>query len=872
MANEQGLKVLLQAELNDFLKDMKAAKDAIVDTASSTAEAVKSFLGFSASAEEASKSAGDLAGALNEESTAANTSAKSWNQLGKFIFEQTYQRKTMIQQINQGVGSWKLEAKAIDDAGNSVSKTGTKNANTTRTLHDLSNVLVQSTTSGVGLERGLIRLVEAFDFTQKSAGGFGAGLKALGAAMIGPSGVILGVSALLTGATELIKKYGSLGNAINALNPFLSEQAKVQNDINAAMLQNANTVNGELAKLDLLFKSAKDLNIPLAERKRITDELIKQYPDTFNGLTTEAIAAGKADAAYKSLTKTLLAQAAVKAGNDVIAEQGKDMLQLRLEADELQKKLKDLQQNGNKGSLLFGKSVLENSRDIAGVQNSINANKAKQLEIERKTALVQQEQLKLVEQFGVKTLGIGGATDVTKIAAQLKNALSEVDKKAELTGETAKKVAQEKLSLLSKAFDEIANIGGDKAKPILQDIGNQMSKLQGVADAKKVKTVADVLKELNASLAATDAQAKTFGGTFDSLAKEKVAALNKAFDQLVKLGLQPTSPEIKKIADQIKYLESVMIGSKSMSSEQLIQFDGKKMELAEQQIVSLRDQIMKLLNQGFTPASKEVATLQSKLGLLINEVGDKPIIDPDNFEIVDNKLKAVVPALQNAGNAWANFINKTNTASATLGNQTSIVSDNLMSQITGVKLITRQQFDSLNADMQKQVEQYSINLDSAMGSAFSGLGETIGNALGNGGGLQTVFQGVLGLFAGFIKQLGESMIAAGTAMVAAKFLIKNPVTAIAAGVAAVAISSLLQKQISNAFPSFATGGVVNGPTLAMVGDNPSGVEYMIPKEVLDKLGGNNGFNGRLTARIAGTDLEVVLTAAEAENNRYGYGL
>jgi hypothetical protein len=58
----------------------------------------------------------------------------------------------------------------------------------------------------------------------------------------------------------------------------------------------------------------------------------------------------------------------------------------------------------------------------------------------------------------------------------------------------------------------------------------------------------------------------------------------------------------------------------------------------------------------------------------------------------------------------------------------------------------------------------------------------------------------------------------------------------------------------------------------MVGDNPSGIEYMIPKEVLDKLGGDGGINGRLTARIAGTDLEFVLDTAERQDNRFGYGL
>jgi hypothetical protein len=53
----------------------------------------------------------------------------------------------------------------------------------------------------------------------------------------------------------------------------------------------------------------------------------------------------------------------------------------------------------------------------------------------------------------------------------------------------------------------------------------------------------------------------------------------------------------------------------------------------------------------------------------------------------------------------------------------------------------------------------------------------------------------------------------------------------------------------------------------MVGDNPSGVEYMIPKEVLDKLGGGST-GGLLTARVAGSDLLFILETAEQENGRF----
>jgi len=70
----------------------------------------------------------------------------------------------------------------------------------------------------------------------------------------------------------------------------------------------------------------------------------------------------------------------------------------------------------------------------------------------------------------------------------------------------------------------------------------------------------------------------------------------------------------------------------------------------------------------------------------------------------------------------------------------------------------------------------------------------------------------------------------------------------AGGLAAAAFNSII--------PSFSEGGMVSGPTLAMVGDNPSGIEYMIPKEKLDKLGSNNNSAIQVFGRISGKDILI----------------
>mgnify|MGYP006196074823 CR=1 FL=1 len=339
---------------------------------------------------------------------------------------------------------------------------------------------------------------------------------------------------------------------------------------------------------------------------------------------------------------------------------------------------------------------------------------------------------------------------------------------------------------------------------------------------KHIRTVADILKVLNASLAATDAQYKLFGGTTDNLAQEKLKALNKAFDDLVKIGLKPTSPELKKVADQINLISASIIGVEPLTTV-LAQKLGKQVKITKV--------------KPLTPEQlAELTGIKEESQLFL-----KPKI---NIE----PIYQTTPALENLDKFSKLFTAKMAKMAKDAKdafNKNYIVWGN-----------------ALTSGLTPAIVNLGELMRNGLNNAFSAVGESLGKAI-TGGGLSDVLSGIISTMSDFIIAFGRQLVEAGTlALIAQRYIIANPALAIAAGVAAIALGSALK----NAVPAFATGGTVNGPTLAMVGDNPSGVEHIIPQEVLDRLGGSNdGFIAE--ARVSGTDLLVLVKQAERNQGR-----
>lgn len=152
-------------------------------------------------------------------------------------------------------------------------------------------------------------------------------------------------------------------------------------------------------------------------------------------------------------------------------------------------------------------------------------------------------------------------------------------------------------------------------------------------------------------------------------------------------------------------------------------------------------------------------------------------------------------------------------------------------------------------------DKFSEIMTSGLVSSLSGIGDAIGNALATGGNaFEAVGKSLLSSLGGVLTQLGEMAIGVGIGLQAIKSALTslNPVLAIGAGVALIALGSFFKSKASgigggikggggSGVTAFANGGIVSGPTNALVGEyagaknNP---EVIAPLNKLKSMLGN----------------------------------
>jgi hypothetical protein len=177
-------------------------------------------------------------------------------------------------------------------------------------------------------------------------------------------------------------------------------------------------------------------------------------------------------------------------------------------------------------------------------------------------------------------------------------------------------------------------------------------------------------------------------------------------------------------------------------------------------------------------------------------------------------------------------------------------------------------------DLKKLKETIENTLTGTAVSGFADIGKAIGDALaGSKNPLQSAVKNFTQVLGDGLVKIGEAMIEASTIITALKSalgsLFANPAGGIVVGIATVALGELVKTVGAKAF---ATGGIVTGPTLGLIGE--AGPEVVFPLNRLnDFIGSQPGRGGdtnvNVTGRIAGQDLILINQRAQKNANIVG---
>ncbi len=370
---------------------------------------------------------------------------------------------------------------AISKAANGIGKTLPSGANqATNALTNLGRVAQDSAFGFVGIANNLNPLVESFQRLRAETGSGKAAFSALASSIAGPGGIGLAISAL----TAIIS-FSQIGFSAwtrgfkNSANG-LSDVAK---EIKSAgdVIQDATTsVQGQVSTVQALANVVLNTNEAYSKRKQALDELQKINKSYFGDLDLEASKLKVLQGRVIEYTNALVQQAAIKGFEQELSK-------ISLEIFKQEKNVK----SANEAVRFYRKSLSDlssfNPKGIAAV-DSKSVFAQTNLDAAKKNLQDQNDSLgKLKSQYN-----------------DLKNAITDaVDQ--------------------SLKFKPLGDDGGEGSK-------------------KKIKSIADVLKELNAEIDFLNKRELLF---LSSENQAKLAAFSSALNELLKdFKLKPDNPII----------------------------------------------------------------------------------------------------------------------------------------------------------------------------------------------------------------------------------------------------------------------------------------------------------------------------------------
>jgi hypothetical protein len=430
-------------------------------------------------------------------------------------------------------------------------------------LANLGRVASDAPFGFIAIANNIEPLVQSLQSLGKTSGGIGGTLKALGASLIGPGGLLLGFSLVSSAITVAVQKYGSLGNAINAIfgrqdalvkqtadaaksYEKFNQQLKESSDIQASA---SGSAQGEISRVNALAAIVQDQTKSYNERNQALKDLQSISKTYFGNIDIEKGKLGELTTAVANYTQATI-QSAITKGFE--SEIGAVNVELNKQVNLLAKLKERLDDARRAPQRIVGAAATVDTRDIIAAEQAFNAQAKVVKDLESRTKELNTAIGESINRYNSIVAPVTAANDATaKQAATDKVATKEISAKtAAITKENAARA--QNLKLLLEQAGKLQTVETDKTFPALS---------KGILDSLQtpLKTFEDALKTSNGRIGRdfTIIPAESVQAAIDQATKIK-DEFNKTVDSITNAFNATLGPAIDSVFSAIESGENVI--------------------------------------------------------------------------------------------------------------------------------------------------------------------------------------------------------------------------------------------------------------------------------------------------------------------------
>ncbi len=484
----------------------------------------------------------------------------------------------------------------------------------------------------------------------------------------------------------------------------------------------------------------------------------------------------------------------------------------------------------------------------------------------------------------------GGVDRIAPLTEEYKNAGGAAQEMADIMGNTAFGASKRLESAMEGLMISIGEIVAVAVVPLIEFLASAASTLNGMSDGTKkaivifaalvsaIGPVIFIVGSLTRAIAAI--RAATWLATAATTAWGVAVQIATSPITLIILAVAALASGLIYLAYNFKTLKAIAINSIAGLVNLVIPYINTLIARfnaiagllgMDKMLVEPFEKMKSVAVPAFKSLSQVVTEIKDDLGLLKKETKETSE-EVDDLAESTGKLNTEgekgTTTTTKMGESLVNLTPKIATLGATTGVVTMKLAKSNQEMDQGID-----KMDRMILTAKALSEQLTELANKALVDVAVGFADMAGQALVGAASFADLGRFAIESLAGLMTQVGQIAVQTGIAVAGIKVAIQslNPAVAIAGGLALIALAGAIKGKMSQvggeggSIPAMAEGGIVTGPTLALIGEGRES-EAVIPLSKLNTMmQGGGGQNVVVTGRISGSD--ILLSNERASRNR-----